>query len=81
MTGPKLITGIIVMGIAVPLLLFYLLQLQTIGQLLTTSAITFFAWGVADLTTEILIRPRLRDRDPRSALHDWEQQKKEEEVN
>jgi len=77
MTGPKLVTGIIVMGIAVPLLLFYLLELQTMNQLLTTAAVTFFAWGVADLATEILIRPRLRDRNPRGALQDWEKQKQE----
>jgi hypothetical protein len=72
MTGPKLVTGIIVMGVAVPLLLFFLLGLQSVSQLLTISAVTFFSWGVADLVTEILVRPRLRDRHPRGALQDWE---------
>lgn len=75
MTGPKLVAGVVVMGVAVPLLLFYLLGLQTISQLLTVSAVTFFAWGVADLTAEILIRPRLRDRNPRGAIEDWEKQR------
>jgi hypothetical protein len=75
MTGPKLVAGIVVMGVAVPLLLFYLLDLRTISQLLTVSAVTFFAWGVADLTAEILIRPRLRDRNPRGAIEDWEKQR------
>jgi len=79
MTGPKLITGVLVMGIAVPLALFFLLGLQDLNQLLTIAAVTFFSWGVADLTTEILIRPRLRDRHPRGALQDWERQKQEEE--
>ena len=78
MTGPKLVTGILVMGVAVPLLLFDLLELQTISQLVTVSAVTFFAWGVADLTTEILIRPRLRDRHPRGAIEDWEKQREGE---
>jgi hypothetical protein len=77
MTGPKLVTGIIVMGIVVPVLLFFLLGLQSVTQLLTTSAVTFFAWGVADLTTEILSRPRLRDRHPKGAIQDWEKKKAE----
>lgn len=78
MVGPRLVTGILVMGIAVPLLLFYLLGLQTVSQLLTISAVTFSAWGVADLAIEVLVRPRLRDRHPRGALQDWEKQKQRE---
>lgn len=77
MTGPKLVTGIVVMGIVVPVLLFFLLGLNTVAQLLTTAAVTFFAWGVADLTTEILARPRLRDRHPKGAIQDWEKKKGE----
>ncbi|MBI2212462.1 MAG: hypothetical protein HYU52_02355 [Acidobacteria bacterium] len=77
MTGARLVTGIVVMGVAVPLLLFYLLGLQTINQLLTTSVVCFFAWGIADLLAAVLERPRLRDRTPQGALRDWEQQKKD----
>ncbi len=62
MTGVRLVAGILVMGIAVPLLLFYLLDLQTINQLLTLSAVCFFAWGIADLMAAILERPRLKDK-------------------
>lgn len=76
-TGPKLITGILIMGIAVPLLLYFLLELETLNQFLTVSAVTFFAWGVADVASEIIVRPRLHDRNPRGALQDWEKQKNE----
>ncbi|MFA6957048.1 MAG: hypothetical protein WC538_14360 [Thermoanaerobaculia bacterium] len=77
MTGVRLVTGILVMGVAVPLFLFYLLGLQTINQFLTVSAVCFFSWGVADLMAAILERPRLKDRTPKNALRDWEQQKKD----
>jgi len=77
MTGVRLVTGIFVMGVAVPLFLFYLLGLQTINQFLTISAVCFFSWGVADLLAAILERPRLKDRTPKNALRDWEQQKKD----
>ena len=77
MTGVRLVAGILVMGIAVPLMLCYLFGLRTINQFLTTSAVCFFAWGIADLMSAILERPRLRDRTPKNALRDWEQQKKD----
>jgi hypothetical protein len=77
MTGVRLVTGILVMGIDVPLFLFYLLGLQTINQFLTVSAVCFFAWGIADLMAAILERPRLIGRSPKNALRDWEQQKKD----
>lgn len=72
MTGVRLVAGILVMGIAVPLLLFYLLDLQTINQLFTLSLVCFFSWGVADLMAAILERPRLRDRTAKGAWKDWE---------
>lgn len=70
MTGVRLVTGILVMGVAVPLFLFYLLGLQTINQFLTTSAVCFFSWGIADLMAAILERPRLKDRTARGAWKD-----------
>lgn len=72
MTGVRLVAGILVMGIAVPLLLFSLLELQTINQLVTLSLVCFFAWGVADLMAAILERPRLKDRTAKGAWKDWE---------
>jgi hypothetical protein len=70
--------GVIVMGIAVPIMLFFLLGLQTLSQLFTLAVSTFFAWGLADVLTRILERPRLKERSPGRALkEDWERRAKE----
>jgi len=72
-SGKRLIVGAIVMGVAVPLTLFFLLHLQTLPQLFTIVAATFLAWGVADLLASILERPRLSDRTPGRAIReDWD---------
>jgi peptidoglycan/LPS O-acetylase OafA/YrhL len=71
-TGPRLIVGIIVMGIILPVVLFLLLHLSTISQLLTIAASTFLSWGVAELLARILEKPRLKDRSPQDAIRDWE---------
>jgi hypothetical protein len=65
--------GVIVMGIAVPITLFLLLHLHTLGQFFTIAATTMFTWGLADLLSSILERPRLKDRSPGKAIReDWE---------
>ena len=67
-----------VMGIAVPLVIFVLLDLQTPGQFFAIAASTFLSWGVADLLATILERPRLRGRSPGRALReDWELRRKD----
>lgn len=78
MTGPRLVIGIIMMGIAVPLMLFFLLELHTLPQLFTIAAVTILSWGMADLLATILERPRLRDRSPGKALkEDWDRRSQE----
>ncbi len=78
MSGIRLVIGIIVMGIAVPVTLFLLLHLHTLSQLLTIAAVTFLAWGFGDLVSSIMERPRLKDRSPGRALReDWERRSKE----
>jgi hypothetical protein len=73
MSGPRLLVGVVVMGIAVPITIFLLLGLQTISELLTVAATTFLAWGLAELLAAILERPRLKDRSPGKAWkEDWE---------
>ena len=73
MTGIRLVVGVIVMGIAIPITLFLLLDLHTPAQLFTIAAVTFVAWGVCDLLSTILERPRLRDRSPGKSLkEEWE---------
>ncbi len=73
MSGPRLIIGIIVMGISVPLAIFFLLGLSTVTEFFTVAATTFLAWGVADLFATILEKPRLKDRSPGAAIReDWE---------
>jgi hypothetical protein len=77
-TGIRLVVGIVVMGIAVPVILFLLLELHTINQLLTIAAVTFLAWGVCDVLSTILEKPRLQNRSPGKALkEDWERRSHE----
>ena len=67
------------MGIAVPVALFLLLDMHSLSQLFTIAAVTFVAWGVADLLSTILERPRLQGRSPGRALReDWERRSKDE---
>lgn len=78
MSGIRLLVGVIVMGIAVPIALFLLLGLQRIPQLLTIAAMTFFSWGVADFLATLLQKPRLQNRSPGGAIRDdWERRSKE----
>ena len=70
MSAIRFVVGIIVMGIAVPVILFFLLGLQTLGELLSIAATTFLAWGVSDLLATILEKPRLRDRSPGHAIRE-----------
>ena len=70
MSGKRLLVGVIVMGVLVPLTIFYLLHLETIGQLFAVAATTFTAWGTADLFARILERPRLKDRSPGHAFRE-----------
>jgi len=58
------------MGIAVPITLFLFLRLHTVSQFFTLAAVVFAGWGVADLLSSILERPRLKDRSPGAALRD-----------
>ena len=78
MSGKRLLVGVIVMGMLVPLTLFFLLHLESFGQLFAISGTTFTAWGVADLFARILERPRLKDRSPGHAFReDWERRQSE----
>ena len=70
MSGKRLLVGAIVMGVLVPLALFFLLKLDTFGDLFAIAGTTFTAWGVADLFASILERPRLKDRSPGRALRE-----------
>jgi hypothetical protein len=77
-TGIRLVVGVIVMAIAIPLTLFFLLGLHSFSQLFTIAAATFVAWGIADVLSTILERPRLRDRSPGHAIReDWERRSRE----
>lgn len=80
-SGPRLIIGIVLMGIIVPIILFLLLGMTTVSQLLTIAATTFLTWGVADLFATILEKPRLKDRTPGKAFReDWERRATEEQT-
>jgi hypothetical protein len=77
-SGIRLVIGVIVMGIAIPITLFLLLGLQAWSQLFTIAATTFLSWGVADLLATILERPRLQGKSPGQAFReDWERRSKE----
>ena len=61
------------MGIAVPLAIFFLLDLSKVTEFFTVAGTTFLSWGVADLFATILEKPRLKDRSPGAAIReDWE---------
>lgn len=78
MSGLRLLIGVIVMGIAIPLTLFFLLGLHSLSQFFTIAAATFLAWGVADLLATILERPRLQGRSPGKAIReDWDRRSQE----
>jgi hypothetical protein len=72
MSGQRLLIGAVVMGILVPLILFFVLPLETLSQFFTASAVTFLAWCVADFAATILSRKRLDHRSPGSAIREWE---------
>jgi hypothetical protein len=75
----RLIIGIILMGIILPIVIFLLLDLTTASQLLTIAASTFLAWGVGDLLATILEKPRLKGRTPQGAFReDWERRAESE---
>lgn len=77
-TGVRLLIGGILMGIALPIVLFFLLRMSTLSQFLTIAASTFLAWGVADLLARTLEKRRLRGRTPQGAIkEDWERRKPE----
>jgi hypothetical protein len=69
-SGIRLLVGIIVMGIAVPVVLLLLLGLRGLTELFTIAAVTFLSWGIADLLATILEKPRLEDRSPGRALRE-----------
>ena len=78
MSGKRLVIGLIVMGIALPLTIFYLLGLHTWPQFFTIAASTFLSWGVTDLLASILEKPRLQNRTPGGAIReDWERRRNE----
>jgi hypothetical protein len=57
-SGVRLVVGLIVMGILLPVAIFFLLGLSTLNQFLTVAASTFLTWGAADLLSSLLERPR-----------------------
>ena len=70
--------GVIVMGLVVPITLYFLLPLQTLSQAFAVGAVAFTCWGMADLLARILERPRLKGRSPAQAFkEDWERRSKE----
>lgn len=79
MTGTRLATGTIAMGVVVPVLLFVLLDLSRPIELFILSITCFIGWGVADLVAMILTRRRLEDRSARDALEQWERNRGPEE--
>jgi hypothetical protein len=78
--GRRLLIGVIVMGVALPVALFLLLGLQTPSQLFTIAASTFLVWALVDLLATILERPRLSNRSPGTAIReDWERRSADRE--
>lgn len=78
MSGIRLGIGVVVMGILLPVMLFVLLDLSNPNQLFILSASLLLTWGVIDVLSGILERPRLKGRSPQQALkEDWERRSAE----
>lgn len=78
MSRVRLLIGVVVMGVLLPVALFLLLGLTTFSQLFTLAASIVVSWGVVDFLAVILERPRLKDRSPQQALkEDWERRSSE----
>lgn len=80
MSGRKLALSVMVMGLFVPLILGYFLQLETIGQFFTVAGTCIIGWAITDLTATILARPRLKNRSPGDAIRDWERETPDSEA-
>ena len=76
MTGTRLVTGAIALGVVVPVLLFILLDLSTPLQFFILSMTCFVGWAITDLIATILSRKKLDDRRARDVLEQWERQRK-----
>lgn len=72
MTGRRLLIGVIAMAGVVPAILFYFLRLTEPWQFFTIASTCVLAWGMADFTANLVIRPRLRDRSPKHAIRGWD---------
>ena len=81
MRGIRLFIGLLVMGIAVPAILFFLLGLGSLGELFAVSATCFLSWGLADLAARVLERPRLENRTPGRALREIDVAQSNEKKN
>lgn len=79
MSGIRLVVGAILLGIAAPVILFLLLDLHSLSQLLTIAAVTMISWGLADVISTILGKPRLQDRSPGRAIRENLEQRSKSE--
>jgi|GEM_PF-505415 len=75
MTGARLFSGIIGMGVLLPLVLLRLLHLSSIKDLAIIAVTLFFGWAIVDVLASILSRPRLTDRRAADALREWDRQR------
>lgn len=60
------------MAVIVPSVIFYFLDLFSFDAWVAIAVPSFFGWCVAEFVSNILSRPRLENRSPRSALKEWE---------
>ncbi len=75
MTGARLLSGIVGMGVLLPLILFRLLHLSSGKDLVIIAVTLFFGWAILDVLASILSRPRLTDRRAADALREWDRQR------
>jgi len=67
----------IVMGVLVPVTIFFFLELESLTNLAGLSVILFLAWGITDFMATVISRPRLRDRSPGKAIAEWDRTRSE----
>jgi hypothetical protein len=71
MSGRRLWIGLVAMGIIVPLVIGYIIKLDTFGEYFAVAIPSFFGWCIVDFIANVMSRPRLENRTARGAIREY----------
>lgn len=69
------------MGLIVPLVVGYLVELKSLGDYFAVSVCTFFGWCIAEFVANILSGKRLENRTPRGVIREFRGEHSPDDVN